>query len=96
MRRAARRDNNDSELAMLAAGLGVWLTRTDWPTDYLCFFRGLWDLIEIKRPDKEGWKSEFTPAQISFRAEAARRGARLVVWRTREDVLAFVGAREAA
>lgn len=91
-----RRDANDSELAMLAAGLGAWLTRTDWPTDYLCFFRGQWDLVEIKDPDKEGWSSEFTPAQKAFRAEAVRRGARLIVWRTRLDVLAYVGAREAA
>lgn len=95
-RYAARRDNNDSELAILAASLGAWLVHTDYPTDYLVWFRDRWDLVEIKRADKEGWKDEFTPAQITFRAEAARRGARLIVWRTRENVLAHCGARIAA
>jgi hypothetical protein len=92
----ARRDDNDSDLAILASGLGAWLTRTNWPTDYLCWFRDRWDLVEIKRPDKEGWASEYTPKQLTFRADAQRRGARLIVWRTRADVLAYVGAREAA
>lgn len=96
MRRAARRDNNDSELAMLAAQLGAWLIHTDWPTDYLVWFRDRWDLVEIKRPDKEGWASEYTPKQLTFRAEAQRRGARLITWRTPDDVMRHMGARRAA
>lgn len=92
----ARRDDNDSVLAVFAAGLGPWLIRTDFPADYLVWFRGQWDLVEIKDPAKQGWASEFTDAQKAFRREAALRGARLIVWRTRADVLAYVGAREAA
>jgi hypothetical protein len=95
MRRYGRRDKNEPELIMLAESLGAWIIKTDYPTDWLCWFRN-WDVVEIKRADKEGWKSEYTPSQLTFRAEAARRGARLLTWRTRDDVLDHMGARVTA
>lgn len=81
---------------MLAAQFGAWLIRTDWPADYLVWFRDRWDVVEIKRPDKQGWASEYTPKQIIFRAEAQRRGARLVTWHTRDDVMRYTGAQVTA
>lgn len=96
MKRYGRRDKNEPELILLAESLGGWMIKTDHPSDWLCWFREDWDVVEIKRPDKEGWKSEYTPAQLTFRAEAARRGARLVTWRTSEDVLKHMGAKVAA
>lgn len=96
MRRYAnRRDQNENELVMLAESLGAWMIRTDYPSDWLCWRRE-WDVVEIKDPKKEGWASEYTPLQITFRAEAQRRGARLLTWRTAEDVLKFMGARQSA
>lgn len=96
MRRAVRRDKNEPELLKIAEALGIWMIRTDYPSDWLAWFRDRWDVVEIKDPKKEGWKSEYTPRQITFRAEAARRGARLVTWRTENDVYAHVEARRAA
>lgn len=95
-RYAKRRDLNESPLIALARQLGAWLIKTDWPTDWLMWFRDRWDLVEVKRPDKEGWKDEYTRAQKEFRAEATRRGARLITWRVEGDVLATLGAARAA
>lgn len=81
---------------MLAESLGAWMIRTDFPSDWLCWWRADWDLVEIKDPKKEGWASEYTPKQITFRAEAKSRGARLLTWRTDADVLKFMGARQTA
>ena len=96
MRRFTRRDRNEPELVTLATALGAWLIPTNWPTDFLCWSRDRWDLVEIKRPDKEGWKDEYTPKQKKFREKAQQIGARLVTWRTDADVYAHVGARRTA
>lgn len=96
MRLRCRRDRNEPELAKLATALGVWLIPTNWPTDFLAWFRDRWDLVEIKRPDKAGWASEYTSKQKAFREKAEQVGARLVTWRTDADVYAHVGARRVA
>jgi hypothetical protein len=96
VRRFTRRDRNEPELVTLATALGVWLIPTNWPTDFLAWFRDRWDLVEIKRPDKEGWASEYTPKQKAFREKAQQIGARLITWRTDDDVYAHVGGRRTA
>jgi hypothetical protein len=96
MRRAARRDAIEPELIKLARTLGAWLIELDEPCDWLLWYRGSWNLIEVKDPSCEGHADEFTPAQKAFRAEASRRGAKLIVWRDRQHVLATLGARVAA
>lgn len=95
MRRAARRDDNDSELETIATQLGALMIATKEPADYLCWWRG-WHVVEIKRPDKEGWKSEYTEAQIRFRMAAKERGAELWTWRCEDDVYESLGARRSA
>lgn len=84
----ARRDDNDSDLFKAATKLGFWLTPMHEPVDYLGLYRGRWLVIEIKRPDKEGFVHEFTPAQKIFIGEAHQRGGRVHVWRTVDDVIA--------
>lgn len=97
MRRyAARRDDNDSTLAAGARALGWWLIKTDEPGDYLGGYRGQWYVVEIKNPDKEGHKDEFTDDQRQFHAEAFRRGLPVLVWRTADDVYRDSQARRCA
>ena len=95
-RYAARRDNVELELIRFARQLGAWLVQTDWPCDWILWWRGHWELVEIKDPEKEGHKDEFTPAQWEFRKEAQERGARLVIWRRDADVLATLNATRGA
>lgn len=96
MRYALRRDSNDKPLANFARALGWWLHKTHTPGDYLGAFRGVWHVVEIKDPAKEGHADEFTDAQREFHAEAFRRGLSIKVWRTREDVVRDSGGRVAA
>lgn len=96
MRRDARRDDNELDLIKLAQKLGAWLIKLDEPCDWLLWHRGHWELVEVKNPDCAGHADEFTPAQREFRAEAFRRGAKLIVWRTQDDVLNSLNGRIAA
>lgn len=94
--KAKRRDIVEPDLIKLAIKLGAWPTKIDEPCDWLVWYRGEWMLVEIKDPAKEGHADEFTPAQRAFRAEAFRRRAKLVVWRTDDDVLKSMNARRVA
>lgn len=94
--KAKRRDIVEPELVKLARTLGAWLIKLDEPTDWLMWYRGRWEPVEVKDPSCEGHTDEFTPAQRAFRAEAFQRGAKLIVWRTREDVLNSLNSRIAA
>lgn len=90
MRRAARRDDNDHELVQLARKLGAeWYS--DGPLDGWIFHSGRWLPIEIKRPDKEGWQSEFTPKQQQVIASMRIARAPFEVWRNANDVLRTLG-----
>lgn len=93
---AKRRDRNEPKLVKFAERLGAWMIQIDEPCDYLLWFRGNWQLVEIKDPICEGRAQEFTEAQRIFRAEALRRGATLIVWRTDQDVLLTLGAKVSA
>lgn len=93
MRYAAKRDANEPELIKLARRFGAWLIKIDQPCDWLLWFRGRWDLVEVKDPECEGRADEFTQGQRAFRAEAFRRGATLIVWRTQDDVLKTLNGR---
>lgn len=85
-RRAGRRDTNDAGLVALARLLGFHMVKAP-PLDYWACLRGKWGVVEIKRPDKKGWKSEFTPYQHRFIADCRLFGSTWSVWRTPEDVL---------
>jgi hypothetical protein len=95
-RRAARRDVNDSELKVFAERVGWKLWKLDTPCDYLGLRRGVWWPIEIKDPDKEGHADEFTYDQRKFMAETFACGGRVLVWRTKEDVMRDSNARTTA
>lgn len=96
MRHAARRDENEPELVALARTLGAWMIKLHEPTDWLMWYRGRWEPVEIKDPSVQGHANEFTMAQRTFRVEAFKRGVKLIVWRTREDVLKTCNARVSA
>lgn len=91
-RHAARRDTNEPELVAFARSLGVLMERYP-PLDWWAWWRGKWTPVEIKRPDKEGWKGEYTPAQVVFLSRCKERGATVETWRREADVLKFVGGR---
>jgi hypothetical protein len=87
---AKRRDANDLEIKRLAERLGWFLTALDVPCDYLGLFRGRWQPIEIKRPaGPRGGLTDrkLTSSQKSWHAAVATRGAKVLVWRTVEDVV---------
>jgi hypothetical protein len=91
-----RRDANDGELLQLAETLGWWMHKSQELGDYIGWRRGQWAVIEIKDPKKEGWDSEYTPKQRKFHAEAFKRCAKVLVWRSRADVVRDSGARLSA
>jgi len=93
---AGRRDNNDPALKQFAERLGWWLIKTDEPTDYIGFRRGVCHLIEIKNPDCKGHADEYTQKQRIFHTDAFNRGVRILVWRTQQDVLDDSNARASA
>lgn len=95
MRRAAKRDANEKPLVKFARDLGVvWLG--SGPFDGWAWFRGLWRLVEVKNPDCEGHKDEYTEGQILLMAKLRERGISWSVWRTETDVLRDIGGRRAA
>jgi hypothetical protein len=94
--KAKRRDIVEPALIKFARTLGAWMIKLDEPCDWLMWYRGCWELVEVKDPSVEGHADEFTTAQRAFRAEAFRRGAKLIVWRTEEDVMNSLNARRVA
>lgn len=84
---AVRRDRNEQDLLPVARKLGWWLVPLDYPCDHIGWLAGQWHLVEVKDPKMEGKAREYTPAQKEFRAKAQAIGARLITWRTAEDVI---------
>lgn len=95
LRYAARRDENESRLVQVAQALGaVWIQAP--PFDGWLYFRGTWYLVEIKQPQREGRKHEYTDAQ---KLTILRLNERQVPWytlRTDDDVYRLLGARRTA
>lgn len=92
----ARRDNNESPLVTLAIQLGWWMHKSQELGDWVGWRRGEWQVIEIKNPNQQGHADEYTPKQRLFRAEAFKRGAKILVWRVDADVYRDSGARVSA
>jgi len=95
-RYAARRDNNEPEVIAFAKLIGWRLWSLGKPCDWLGLRRGAWHTIEVKNPNQEGHADEYTPDQRKFMAEVAACGGRVLVWRTKEDVMQDSGARASA
>jgi hypothetical protein len=91
----SRRDTNETRLLTLAERLGAAFVKAP-PLDGWLHFRGVWMPVEIKRPEVEGHVYEYTPAQRRFFGWCQVRGARWFVWRTEQDVLRDLGARQTA
>lgn len=66
MRRAARQDLNQPELVLALRKIGAKVYHIGKPLDLLVGYRNRNILMEIKRPGKEGWETEFTKAQKDF------------------------------
>ena|SRR5688572_21578978 len=97
MRRyALRRDANEGPLIALAKNLGWQFWPLYQPADWLALRRGVWHVVEIKDPAKEGHADEFTYEQRKFRAEVFACNGRLLVWRTKDDVFRDSNARASA
>lgn len=94
-RYAARRDANEPELVFLARQLGAKLL-LGGPLDWWLLREGQWIPVEIKDPDVEGRKNEFTPAQRRFFQFTNAYGGKWFTWRTEDDVYRDLGARRAA
>lgn len=93
--RRQRRDNNEGGLVKLAEQLGaVWIQAP--PFDGWLFWRGRWHLCEVKREEKAGWSSEFTPAQLLLIQKLKSRQVPWHVLRSEDDVYALLGARRTA
>ena len=86
VRRIHRSDNNALDLCRYARALGAFVYPLGRPTDYLVGYRSTWNLVEIKNPEKEGHKREFTKAQMQFWAETIAKKLPVFVWRTTSDV----------
>jgi len=95
MRRAARRDGNESTILTCVGPLnGFWLPTG--PFDGWLWNRSTWNLCEIKRPDKEGWEDEFTDEQKKLILRLNERRVPFHVLRTDDDVLRLMGAQRSA
>ena len=93
---AKRRDNNEPDLIRFARDLGAKLLMGG-PLDWWLLHHAFgWIPVEIKDPDIEGRKNEFTPAQRRFFAFAREHGGKWLTWRTDEDVMRDLGARRVA
>jgi hypothetical protein len=52
--------------------------------------------VEIKMPEREGLKHEYTPAQQRFLRFCEDRRAAHWIWRTEDDVIASLSGRRSA
>jgi hypothetical protein len=88
------RDANEPELVDVFRRLGgVWFEGPPLDGWAFVYRMGLWMPVEIKRPEREGQKHEFTPAQKEFFAKAAGARAQWWTWRTADDVMHCMGAK---
>jgi hypothetical protein len=95
VRRAARRDSNEAVILSVVEPLGgLWLPGP--PLDGWLWDRHGWHLCEVKRPDKQGWDSEFTDEQKRLIVRLNERQVPFRVLRTEADVLAVLGAKRSA
>jgi hypothetical protein len=93
--RHGRRDSNESAILASVEPLGgFWLPTA--PLDGWLWDRRAWHLCEVKRPDKEGWRSEFTDGQRRLVIRLNEHHVPYRVLRTEADVLAVMGARRSA
>jgi hypothetical protein len=89
------RDAVEEALVALAERLGAAWHRGP-PLDGWALHRGVWMPVEIKAPEREGLKYEYTPQQIRFFAWCRIRNGRWWVWRSEDDVIRNLGGRRAA
>jgi hypothetical protein len=89
------RDSNEDPLIALAERLGAkWFEFG--PTDGWIVHRKTWTPVEIKRPEREGTKSEMTPLQKRFFRWCEVNQAPFHIWRTELDVMRTLGAKVSA
>lgn len=92
-----RRDANELALITHAKALGAeW--QEEGPLDgWVWISRHMsWMPVEIKMPEREGQKHEYTPAQLRFFRWCSERRAKWFTWRTVADVERDLGARRVA
>lgn len=85
-RHATRRDAVEEELVAYARALGWNLWALNEPCDLLGLHSGRWHAIEVKDPKKQGWASEFKPAQIEFILQAEKASGKVLIWRRTSDI----------
>lgn len=89
------RDANEPALVALAQRLGAqW--RNGPPLDGWILWRGLWLPVEIKLPEREGLKHEYTPLQKRFFTFCRDYGGKYFTWRCEDDIIRDLGGRRAA
>ena len=93
---ANRRDANDDELRVFAERIGWKLFPVNDHCDYFALRRGVWYALEIKNPNCQGHADEFTRDERRFMADVAACGGRILLWRTKDDVLRDSNARVSA
>ena len=93
MRYAAKNDSNALELVDFARRMGAFVVYVKQPTDLLVYHGDRWWLVEVKNPEMEGRKKEYTKAQKKFLEDIKPFGAQLWVWRSVSDVQRDLGAR---
>lgn len=89
-----QRDANEKALLAVAARLGcAW--REQGPLDGWVWVarQGRWMPVEIKIPEREGTRGEYTPAQRGFFRWCEQMQAPWWVWRTEQDVMRDLGAK---
>jgi hypothetical protein len=87
---AKRRDANEPELVSVARQLGAQLEQFG-PLDWWLGWKGVWKPAEIKID-----KGKYTEQQILFMARCKEHGNPHLTWRTVDDVLASLNARQSA
>lgn len=94
-RYAARRDSNESAILTSVEPLnGLWIP--GGPLDGWLWNRRCWNLCEVKRPDKEGRKDEFTDVQRLLILKLNERQIPFHVLRTEDNVISLMGAKRSA
>jgi hypothetical protein len=99
MKRYNRNNRDANEIALIthAKALGAeW--QEEGPLDGWVWISRLerWMPVEIKIPEREGLKYEYTPAQQRFFRWCSERRAKWFTWRVLADVERDLGARRAA
>jgi hypothetical protein len=89
------RDANETAIVKTLERLGGHWYQAP-PLDGWVLWRGLWKPAEIKMPEREGLKYEYTASQQRFLRFAAARGGEVLVLRTDDDVIAALAGRRSA